>query len=211
MRYLEPPMILLARIATLALTSSLLMAGNGPLGIDHPVGPSDTGLWKREVQTNLERGVIVAELVGVLSTQGDTRLGREFRAAVDSSVLTALTVLAAKRGFSRARPNQDPDPNRWFQGSGHESFPSGEVALQASFVTPFIAEYRHDHPWVWALEALPAYDAVARVKSRGHWQTDVLAGWAVGTAWGIWAHRRETPLVIGLLPGGLSVGYRKVW
>ena len=62
------------------------------------------------------------------------------------------------------------------QGRCCDSFPSGEVTLQASFVTPFIANYARDYPWVWALEALPAYDALARLKTQEHWQTDVIAG-----------------------------------
>ena len=76
-----------------------------------------------------------------------------------------LPATGLKDAFGRARPSQGNNPNLWFQGSGHQSFPSGEVTLQASFVTPFIVNYAADNPWVWALEALPAYDAVARVKS----------------------------------------------
>ena len=86
-----------------------------------------------------------------------------------------------KYAFSRARPYQGNNPNAWFKGSGNQSFPSGEVTLQASFVTPFIANYGRQDPWIWALEALPVYDAFARLKSQAHWQTDVIAGWALGT------------------------------
>jgi hypothetical protein len=42
------------------------------------------------------------------------------------------------------------------------SFPSGEVTLQASFVTPFIVDYSKRHPWIWALEIFPAWDAYPR-------------------------------------------------
>lgn len=199
------------RTAAIGFLPCLLWAGDGPLGIDSRLRYDDRGIWKRKVQVGLEDGVVLAELAGALSTSGDSRLGRTFRATVDASVLTALTTLLAKRGFARARPSQSADPNLWFQGSGHESFPSGEVGLQASFVTPFIAEYHREQPWIWALEVLPAYDAVARMKTRGHWQTDVLAAWALGTAWGLYAGKRETPLVFGLVPGGLSVGYRRVF
>jgi hypothetical protein len=34
--------------------------------------------------------------------------------------------------------------------------------VQASFVVPFIASYGREYRWIWALELLPAYDAVAR-------------------------------------------------
>jgi undecaprenyl-diphosphatase len=63
---------------------------------------------------------------------------------------------------------------------------------------------------VYALALLPAYDAVARVKVQGHWQSDVLVGAAVGVAWGVYAHHRKTPLIMGLLPGhGFMLGYSK--
>ena len=34
-------------------------------------------------------------------------------------------------------------------------------------------------------------------------------GAGVGIAWGIYAHNRKTPLILGYLPGGLMVGYHK--
>jgi undecaprenyl-diphosphatase len=70
-----------------------------------------------------------------------------------------------------------------------------------------VVAYGHDHPAVYALELLPLYDAVGRVKTRGHWQSDVLAGWAIGTAVGIWAEHRNSPLILGWLPGGFEVGF----
>ena len=186
-----------------------LLAQHGPLGIDHKVPYDDHGIWSRKAQSNLEKATIATELIGALWLGTDDRLGKTFWRSVDASALDAITVLAAKRAFSRARPEQTDDPNQWFQGSGHTSFPSGEVSLQAAFVTPFIAEYAHDAPWVWALELLPAYDAVARVKTHGHWQSDVLVGWAVGTAFGLYAHGRTTPLTLGWTKDGAFVGFRK--
>ena len=40
--------------------------------------------------------------------------------------------------------------------------PSGEVALVASTVAPFVFEYGRDHPMVYGLELLTLYDMVAR-------------------------------------------------
>jgi len=97
----------------------------------------------------------------------------------------------------------------WFQGSGHYSFPSGEVTFVTSAVTPFIFEYGHDHPAVYALTLLPVYDAIARVKTQGHWQTDVLAATALGTLTGYLAHRRDNPFILGVLPHGITVGVHK--
>lgn len=80
------------------------------------------------------------------------------------------------------------------------------MTLQAAFVTPIIVNYQAQHPWVWALEALPVYDAVARMKVHAHWQTDVLAGFALGSGFGVLATRRETPFFVSILPSGVTAG-----
>lgn len=191
-------------IAAIMASSAPAHAASGPLGIDHRLPYDNSGVWARHNQLVLEDGVILTELGGALWLGGDNQLGKTFWQSFDSSAFTALTVQGMKYAFGRERPSQTDNPNEWFKSG--QSFPSGEVALQASFVTPFILEYRQDHPWVWALEALPAYDAVARMKTWGHWQTDVLAGWGIGTLWGIYAHDRQTPLILGFMPHGIYVG-----
>jgi undecaprenyl-diphosphatase len=148
-------------------------------------------------------------VAGGLWFGNDSALGHTFWQTVDASVISGAGAQLLKYGFSRARPYQGDNPNLWFQGSGHESFPSGEVTLQASFVTPFIANFGREHPWVWALELLPLYDSLARLKSQAHWQSDVIAGWALGTAVGYWSTTRTTPLSVQILPRGLSVGFSK--
>lgn len=179
-------------------------AAGGPLGIDHRLSYDGSGIWARNDQLFLERAVIVTELGGALWLGGEDRLGKTYWQSVDASVFSALSVEVLKHAFGRERPSETSDPNQWFTGG--QSFPSGEVALQASFVTPFIAEYGDEHPWVWSLEALPAYDAVARMKTWGHWQTDVLAAWALGTGFGYYAHGRKTPFFLGFMPHGIVVG-----
>jgi len=186
------------------LSSGPAAAAGGPLGIDHRLPYDDSGIWKRSDQLFLAKATILTELGGALWLGGEDRLGQTYWRTVDASAFSALTVELMKHTFGRERPSQTDDPNQWFKGG--QSFPSGEVALQASFVTPFIAEYSQDHPWVWGLEILPAYDAVARMKTQGHWQTDVLAGWAVGTAWGLYSHGRKTPFFLSLMPHGIVVG-----
>jgi undecaprenyl-diphosphatase len=52
------------------------------------------------------------------------------------------------------------------------------------------------------------YDAIARLKSRAHWQTDVIAGGLLGTGFGYWATTRAMPFSVQVLPRGLSVGFR---
>lgn len=188
----------------LCLLPLTCISAGGPLGIDHRLPYESTGPWARDNQLLLEDAVIATELGGAIWLGGEDRMGRTYWQSVDSSVFTAATVVVMKHVFGRERPSQTSDPNVWFHGG--QSFPSGEVAFQASFVTPFIAEYGEEHPWVWALEALPAYDAMARVNVQAHWQTDALAGWAVGTAWGLYAHGRQMPFFLGLMPHGIVVG-----
>lgn len=184
----------------------LAEGAGGPLGIDHRLPYDDSGIWARHDQLLLEDAVILTEVGGGLWLGGEDRLGKTYWQSIDASVFSAVSVQVMKYAFGRERPSQTSDPNQWFKSG--QSFPSGEVALQASFVTPLIAEYRDDHPWVWGLEILPAYDAVARMKVQGHWQTDVLAGWAVGSLWGMYAHGRDMPFFLGLMPHGVMVGWR---
>jgi undecaprenyl-diphosphatase len=70
-------------------------------------------------------------------------------------------------------------------------------------------EYGQDHPSVYALALVPLYVGVGRMKNHAHWQTDVLAGWAVGGLSGWYAHQRDVPISVQLLPHGVSVGFRK--
>jgi undecaprenyl-diphosphatase len=189
----------------------LLWAGaqRAHAGIDHLVPLDQSGIWARKYQTALENGVIAVELAGSLWLGNDDKLGHAFWQTMDASVISAAGATALKYAFSRARPSQGNDPNLWFQGSCCKSFPSGEVTLQASFVTPLIVNYARQDPWIWSLELLPVYDAVARLKSQAHWQTDVIAGFLLGTGVGYWATTREVPLSVQILPRGVSVGFSK--
>ncbi|HZE44826.1 MAG TPA: phosphatase PAP2 family protein [Steroidobacteraceae bacterium] len=191
------------------MLSLLLTPGFAHAGFDHELRLDQNGIWGRQYQTGLQDAVIGLELAGSLWFGNDNELGHTFWQTIDSSAVSGIGATVLKYAFSRARPSQGNNPNQWFKGSGHQSFPSGEVTLQASFVTPFIANYGRQHPWVWALEVLPLYDSFARLKSQAHWQTDVIAGWALGTAVGYWSTTRATPLSVQLLPGGLSVGFSK--
>ncbi len=196
-------------VGALALGWEVALAGGGPLGIDHEVPFDQNGIWARKYQTGLEAGVVAVEVAGALWLGNDDKLGHTFWQTIDASVISGVAATVLKKTVGRPRPNQGNDPNRWFKGGCCESFPSGEVTLQASFVTPFIVNYAHDHPWIWAMEILPAYDAAARLKSHAHWQTDVIAGWVLGTGVGYWSARRQIPLSVELLPHGLSVGFYK--
>ena len=142
-------------------------AGDGFLGIDHELDLDQRGIWARKYQVGLEFGVIATEIGGSLWLGNDDELGHTLWQTIDSTAISSVAAEALKFSFSRARPNQGNNPNQWFKGRCCDSFPSGEVTLQASFVTPFIANYARDYPWVWSLELLPAYDALARLEEPG--------------------------------------------
>ncbi|GAB3036898.1 hypothetical protein GCM10027285_20510 [Oleiagrimonas citrea] len=182
-------------------------AGGGPLGIDHKLHYDNSGIWKRSNQKNLQYAMIVTVIGGSFALGDQSRLGDTFWRSLDAMSFSALGSAGLKLTFQRKRPSQTNNPNEFFKGSGYQSFPSGEVAALSGAVTPFIVRYGSDHPAVYALALLPAYDAVARMKTHGHWQTDVLAGAALGVGVGIWASHRKSPLILGWLPGGFSVGF----
>ncbi len=198
-----------AATAFCLLVSTSASAGGGPLGIDHRLTYDDSGIWARKYQTGLLGLMLAGEVGGAVLEGGETRLGKTMWQAIDSSALAGISAQGLKYTFTRARPSQSSDPNKWFQGGSHYSFPSGEVSAVSAIVTPFVLEYRQDYPAVYALELLPLYDGVARMKVQGHWQTDVLAGFALGSLSGYYAHNRNSPFVLGVLPHGFTIGMRK--
>ena len=199
------------RLATAAasLAVAAAHAGGGPFGIDHRLDVDDSGIWKRRNQLILQNLAPLVVVAGALWEGDGTRFGHTSWQAIDALAIGTVASTGLKLAFSRERPSQTDDPNRWFQGHGRKSFPSGEVMEITTAVTPFVLEYGAEYPAVYALELLPIYDAIARVKVRGHWQSDVLASFAIGTAVGAYAHSRPSSLAVGILPGGFSVGWKK--
>ncbi len=188
--------------------SGFALAAGGPLGIDHTMTYDNDGIIQRKVQLAVEDLTLATIVAGALWEGGDNRLGKTYWKALDASGLGAVSSTVLKEAFTRSRPMQSSNPDLWFQGKGHYSFPSGEVTFVTAAITPFVLEYGHDHPGVYALEALPLYDAIARLKVAGHWQTDVLAGFALGTAAGYLAHREDSPFILHALPGGFEAGIK---
>ena len=196
--------------ASITVFAPLASAG-GPLGIDHRVSYDDHGVWARSYQLDLMYGLLATEAGIALWEGGDSRLGKTAWQSIDTTVIAGVAALLMKKGFARERPHTTDNPNHWFSGGGNESFPSGEVTVVTSVITPFVLEYGADHPAVYALELLPLYDSVARVKTWGHWQTDVIAGFALASTVGYFMHEREMPLSLGVLPHGFQVGFSKRW
>jgi undecaprenyl-diphosphatase len=201
----------LRRCALVAVCTALSLPAiaGAPFGVDHRVGYDNSGIWARKDQNALIALMLLGEVGGAVWEGGENRLGRTLWKSTDATLVGGVSALVLKRVFSRVRPSDTSDPNAWFKGGGNQSFPSGEVTVTSAIVTPLVLEYRHDQPLVYALELLPVYDAVARVKVRSHWQSDVIAGFALGSIAGYMMHRRsDSPWVLSVMPHGIYVGLK---
>jgi len=206
-------MRIVGRIAILlsALLAALPLAAQncGWSRIDHTVSYDASGVWNPNVYRGLVGALTAAQIGGAVWEGADTRFGKTMWQGIDSEIIAGVTATAGKYIFTRARPSDGNNPCLWFQGGSNYSFPSGEASVAAALVTPYILEYGGDYPATYALMLLPLYVGAGRIKNQAHWQTDVLAGWAVGGLSGWFAHSRDVPIMIQLLPHGFQVGYGK--
>lgn len=177
--------------------------------IDHRVGYDASGAWNPDVYRGIVGALTIAQVGGAFWEGAQSRFGKTLWKGIDAELVSGATAAVGKAIFTRVRPADGNNPCLWFQGGSNYSFPSGEAAVAAGLVTPYILEYGRDHPATYLLALLPAYVGVARVRNQAHWQTDILAGWAVGVLSGWFAHSRDVPILIQLLPGGVAVGLRK--
>jgi undecaprenyl-diphosphatase len=167
------------------------------------------GIYSRRNQKLLD-ALVIGGSVGVALWEGtESPAGRTAWKTVDSMAMAAVATEVLKDVVQRPRPSQSSDPDLWRQGRGNNSFPSGETATMAAFVTPIIIEYQQEHPAVWALSVLPIYMGKARMASQAHWLSDVLAGAGVGVAAGVYSARRDSPLLLELTPDGVFVGIKQ--
>jgi hypothetical protein len=192
----------------LVIGMAFLAGTAGAWPIDHRVTQETTGWWSHNVSLAINDTLIVGEIAIGLWEGGESRFGKTDWQAIDSSAVGGIVSQTSKYIFTRSRPSQTDNPNKWFKGKGNYSFPSGEVTNVTAIVTPFILEYGHDYPATYALALLPVYTGAIRVKNWGHWQTDVLASWALGGVTGYWAYKRESPLILSVMPHGIMVGLK---
>jgi membrane-associated phospholipid phosphatase len=201
------------RIAVLfavALTTLPAAAQNcGWSRIDHTISYDASGVWNPNVYRGLVGVLTAAQIGGAVWEGADTRFGKTMWQGIDSEIIGGVSATAGKYIFTRTRPSDANNPCLWFQGGSNYSFPSGEASVAAALVTPYILEYGSEYPATYALLLLPAYVGAGRIKNQAHWQTDVLAGWAVGGLSGWFAHSRDVPIMIQLLPHGFEIGYGK--
>ena len=177
--------------------------------VDHEVGYDASGVWNPNVYRGIVGALTIAEIGGAVWEGAETRFGKTMWRGIDAEIIGGVTATAGKYIFTRARPSSANNPCLWFQGGSNHSFPSGEAAVAAALVTPYVLEYGRDNPATYALLLLPLYVGAGRIKNQAHWQTDVLAGWAVGGLSGWYAHGRDVPILIELLPHGIAIGLKK--
>ena len=200
--------ILLALL--LALSTSPAAGQNcGFSRVDHRVAYDASGMWNANVYRGLVGSLTIAEIGSAVWVGAESRFGKTMWQGIDAEIIGDVGAEAGKYIFSRVRPRTENNPCLWFQGGSNHSFPSGEASVSSALVTPYIMEYAGEYPSTWALLLLPLYVGAGRIKNQAHWQTDVVAGWAVGGLSGWYAHSRDVPILIELLPHGVAIGLKK--
>ena len=193
--------------ATLACAAPSALACNWSI-IDHKVHEDKTGAWNPSIYRGVLAAATAAQIGGALWEGADTRFGKTMWQGIDSQLIGVASSEVMKRAFTRVRPTDTNDPCEFFAHGANHSFPSGEAASAAALVTPYVLEYAQEYPAAYGLLLLPLYVGAGRVKAQAHWQSDVLAGWTVGALAGLYAHDRETPILIQVLPHGIAVGLK---
>jgi undecaprenyl-diphosphatase len=176
---------------------------------DHEVSYDASGIWNPNAYRGLVTGLTIAQVGGALWEGSETRFGKTMWQGIDSEIISGVAAEAGKYIFTRVRPATENNPCLWFKGAHNYSFPSGEASVAAGLVTPYVIEYASEYPAAYALLLIPLYVGAGRVKNQAHWQTDVIAGWAVGGLSGWYAHSRDVPILIELLPHGFAIGLHK--
>ncbi len=189
-------------------TAQAQNSSGGPFGIDHRWEKDESGIFARQTQWNVLYAMLGTTVGGALWVGNDSRLGKTYWQGTDAFISALAGAVVVKNVFTRARPRDGDNPDLFFQGGSNESFVSGEVAVTTALVTPWILEYGKEQPLVYALALLPIYDGIARMKSQGHWQSDVLGAAALGVAAGYWAHNRGTPLLLQVTGNTTFVGWK---
>ena len=177
--------------------------------IDHRWNKDTSGIWNPDIYRGMTYALTGAQVGYALWEGAESRFGDTTWKAMDGEIITVASSEVMKYTFSRVRPSSTTDPCEWFKGNGNSSFPSGEAAFAAALVTPYVLEYAREYPATYALLLFPLYVGIGRMKAQAHWQTDVLAGWALGGSAAYFTHERETSLLVQVLPHGFVVGFKK--
>ncbi len=153
-----------------------------------------------------------ADAVRATGSWGDA--GRDVLVVAEAASLSTLSSGLAKDGFARLRPGRAPTAHQG--AAAYQSMWSGHAALAFPIVVAQAMQdtVRRDPaaPWVWAVGlTLASGVGYLRVAGSAHWLTDVLAGAAVGSAFGVAVPLAERRLVRGVTlapaPGGFALRF----
>jgi hypothetical protein len=170
-----------------------------------------------QLASDLLANVAIPLLAGADAIRSTTtwgNAGRDVLVVAESASLSTLATEVAKNGFARLRPGL---PATAVQGAAaYQSLWSGhtQFAFSVAVSQAMQDSMRGDEaaPWVWAV-GLTLAGAVGYLRVAGdeHWLTDVLAGAAVGSAFGVGVPLAEKRLVHGVTlspaPGGIALHF----
>ena len=127
-------------IFSASLSLSAIAQNCGWSHIDHLVSLDNSGIWNPNVSRGIVGALTIAEVGGAIWEGSETRFGKTMWQGIDSELIGAGFAQAGKYIFTRTRPDQKDNPCLWFQGGSNHSFPSGEAAVSAALVTPYVLE-----------------------------------------------------------------------
>lgn len=151
-------------------------------------------LSRKLYQSDLAELVLV---LGIVCAWNATHVGAHRRAVVRRRVLLTVAIFAPAYVISRvmqhasthARPGTVvalvplADEKTWgelvHQFAGFGSFPSDHAALAAIAA---VMAFSLDRRWGWAFAIFGCYTAVYRIAFGYHWPSDIVGGFALGTA-----------------------------
>jgi undecaprenyl-diphosphatase len=187
---------------TLGLDEALLLALRNPADRGDPLGPPWVEEMMRDVTALGGAAILLLVTAGVaiylLLARRFTLAGLVVMAVAGGALLNVLL----KAGYARPRPDLVPHYAEVLSAS----FPSGHSQLAATvyltlgvLLARLQTRRRMDIYVLGVAVLLTVLVGVSRVYLGVHWPTDVVAGWAVGTAWAalcalaVWGARRRWP------------------
>ena len=157
---------------------------------------------------------VLAAADAVRATDSWGNAGRDVLVVAEAASLSTLATGIAKNGFARLRPGLPATPHQG--AAAYQSMWSGHTALAFPIAVSQAMQdtIRGDPaaPWVWAIGlTLATGVGYLRVAGDAHWLTDVIAGAAVGSAFGVAVPLAERRLVHGVTlspaPGGIALRF----
>lgn len=182
------PMLLLVAALWLALGSESALAHACKL--HRAAHPDFAALLK--IVTDWTNPLLYLPLVWMLVRAvrgGDTDTRRFVLTFAALQILVAvLAVNLLKVSIGRARPSEDPGFSPFSLRAAHHSMPSGHTVEATGTVTA-LALWRQGTCTALILGGVLALLAFTRIYLGWHHPSDVLAGWLLGSATGLLAHR----------------------